>query len=104
VTDTEAYYDLVRRFDAAVDEATGNSYLVSALVALRTHLVRIRRLAHDDPARLRAAAAEHQLIVDAIVDGDSSLAAHATHVHLHRSLQNIFATLKKPAATERETS
>lgn len=90
-----AYYDLVSRFDAAVDEATGNPYLVGALRSLRPHLVRIRRVAQDDPARLRAAAGEHLLIVEAIVDGDAQLAASATQVHLHRSLRNVLASTER---------
>ena len=87
-----AYYDLVRRFDEAMDAAVGNPHLVSALVGLRTHIARIRRLAHDNPARLAAAAAEHLLIVDAIIAGDADLARSATTVHLHRALANIVET------------
>jgi DNA-binding GntR family transcriptional regulator len=86
------YYDLVRRFDDAMDEAVGNAYLVSELASLRTHLVRIRRLSHDNTERLVAAAAEHLLIVDAIIAGDADLARSATTVHLHRSLHNILDT------------
>lgn len=85
----QSYYQLVARFDAALDEAAASPYLIAALAGLRTHLVRIRRLAQDDPGRLLAAAAEHLLIVDAIIAGDPELAAHATHIHLHRSLQSI---------------
>jgi DNA-binding GntR family transcriptional regulator len=87
-----AYYDLVRRFDEAVDAAVANPYLVGALRGLRTHLVRIRRHAKDDPSRLRGAAAEHLTIVQAIIARDAELAAHATHVHLHRALRNALAT------------
>lgn len=86
------YYDLVRRFDDAIDDAVGNSYLVSALRGLRTHLARIRRLARDNPERLAAAAAEHLLIAEAIVAGDAELARSATIVHLHQSLRTILAT------------
>lgn len=85
------YYDLVGRFDDAMDEAVQNPYLVSALKALRTHLVRVRRLAMDDVSRLRQAAAEHLLIVQAILAGDADLAAHATHVHLHNALSSVLA-------------
>ena len=84
-----AYYGLVARLDEAIDEAVGNAYLAAALANLRTHLVRVRRLAVDDPARLAAAAAEHLLIVQAIAARDAELAAHATQVHLHRALGNI---------------
>ena len=92
------FYDLVARFDAAVDAATGNPYLVGALRSLRPHLVRIRRVSRDDPARLRAAAAEHLLIVEAIADGDAELAASATHVHLHQSLSTALATAGRKLA------
>lgn len=96
------YYDLVSRFDAAVDEATANPYLVGALRGLRTHLVRIRRVAQDDPARLRAAAQEHLMIVEAILDGDAQLAAAATHVHLHRSLHNVLASADRLTTVREE--
>lgn len=89
----ERYYALVARLDAAIDEAAGNAFLVSTLAAVRTHIARIRRLSHDNPARLQDAAREHLMIVDAIVDGEPTLAAHATQLHLHRSLASILATL-----------
>lgn len=88
------YYALVARFDLAFDGATRNPYLVSALHTLRTHLVRVRRLARDDDERLRAAAAEHGLIVRAIADRDQELTAHATHVHLHNALQSVLANTR----------
>lgn len=87
-----AYYDLVRRFDEAVDDAVANPYLVTAMRGLRTHLARIRRHAKDDPVRLRSAAMEHLTIVQAIIARDAELAAHATHVHLHHALQNALTT------------
>ena len=69
------------------------SFLMGALDTVRTHLVRIRRVARGNPVRLRAAAAEHLLILDAIIDGDAALAAHATHVHLHLSRASVLAVL-----------
>lgn len=95
----QEYYALIDRFDAAVDGAVGNPFLVGALSAARTHLARIRRVARGNPVRLRAAAAEHLLILDAIVDGDAALAAHATHVHLHLSLASVLATLDQAQTT-----
>lgn len=88
VDDRHDYYRLVARLDAAIDASVANGYLVTALENLRTHLVRVRRLAKDDTARLLESAAEHLTIVRAIVDGDADLAAHATHLHLHRALQH----------------
>ncbi|GAB2468234.1 DNA-binding GntR family transcriptional regulator [Conyzicola lurida] len=89
------YYALVARLDAAIDDAVQNPFLVSTLAGVRTHVARIRRLSHDDPGRLREAAREHLMIVDAIVDGSESLAAHATQLHLHRSLKNILGSIER---------
>ena len=83
------YYDLVARFDSAIDAAVGNAYLVSSLRSLRAHVARARRLARRSEARLILAAAEHLAIVRAIIDGDGELAAHATHVHLSNALRGI---------------
>ena len=88
----QAYYSLVARLDDAIDAAISNSYLVQAMRSLRIHLVRIRRMAADNTARLTAAAGEHAAIAGAIADGNPRLAEAATTVHLHRSLSHIKAT------------
>jgi DNA-binding GntR family transcriptional regulator len=86
------YYALVARLDAAIDAAVSNTYLAQAMQGLRVHLVRVRRLAADDEARLMAAAAEHAAIAEAIAARNPRLAHAATTVHLHRSLSHIKAT------------
>ncbi|WP_295014455.1 GntR family transcriptional regulator [uncultured Microbacterium sp.] len=93
----ERYYALIRQFDAALDAAVDNDYLTAALRTVRTHLVRVRRMARDKPQRLTASVNEHRLIAEAIGLGDGELAAHATHVHLHNALASILASLE-PAA------
>jgi DNA-binding GntR family transcriptional regulator len=93
------YYALIDEFDAAIDGAVGNPFLVGALDTARTHLARIRRVARGNPERLRAAAAEHLLILDAIIAGDAALAAHATHVHLHLSLVSVLDVLAAATTT-----
>ena len=95
----EHYYDLIARFDAALDDAVDNAYLSSALHTIRTHLVRVRRLARENPDRLSASVGEHALIAHAIAAQDADLAAHATHVHLHNALTSILASLSE-ARTE----
>lgn len=91
VTDQQVidYYALIRRFDHEVDAAASNTYLVDALETLRTHIARVRRKAGASPARLAASALEHALIASAIANHDASLAVHATHVHLHNSLEHF---------------
>lgn len=88
------YYELNEKFDEAVDAAVNNAYLVSALQNSRVHLSRIRRIARGNPTRLHDSAQETLLIIEAIIAGDAALAAHATHVHLHKSLTNIRASVK----------
>jgi DNA-binding GntR family transcriptional regulator len=95
---TDAYYAVVARFDAAMDDAVGNPAMRAALASVRIHLVRARRLGHDNPERLLRAAAEHRLICEAVRDGDAELAASATAVHLRGSLTTITATLRARAA------
>jgi DNA-binding GntR family transcriptional regulator len=86
------YYDLNARFDAAIDIAVNNDYLVSALETVRKHATRLRRVAQSDLSRLVASAWETQLICEAIEAKDPVLAAHATHVHLHKSLRHVLTT------------
>ena len=95
----DAYYALIGRFDLALDAAVSNDYLTAALRTVRTHLVRVRRLARDNPDRLAASVAEHRIIAAAIAAGDGDLAAHATHVHLHNALESILASLSPSEGT-----
>lgn len=89
----DAYYALIARFDAALDAAVANDYIAAALRTVRTHLVRVRRMARDKPARLAASIAEHRTIAQALAARDGDLAAHATHVHLHNALTGILDSL-----------
>lgn len=102
--DPDAYYALIARFDHALDAAVANEYLTAALKNVRTHLVRVRRLARDNPDRLAASVAEHRVIASAIATGDAELAAHATHVHLHNALRSILDTLNVPTPDTTEAT
>lgn len=92
----DAYYALIARLDAELDAAVGNDYISQALRTVRTHLGRVRRMARDKPERLAASAGEHLLIARALAAGDTDLAAHATHVHLHNALDSILESLTEP--------
>lgn len=91
----DAYYALIRRLDQATDDAVSNDYLIAALRTVRTHLVRVRLLARDNPARLLASVQEHHTIASAIAEGDGELAANATHVHLHNALASILVSVEE---------
>ena len=90
----KAYYQLNERLDRAIEDSISSAYLVSALKGLHLHLARIRRLSRQNVDRLRAAAIETLVIVEAIVNRDADLAASATHVHLQQSLKNSLATVR----------
>lgn len=100
----DAYYELIARFDAALDAAVANQYFTNALRTIRTHLARARRLARDNRERLHASVSEHRLIAEAIAAGDGELAAHATHVHLHNALAAILTSLAPQAASPETVS
>lgn len=88
----QEYYRLVAELDAAIDTAAANPYLLQAQRQLRTHLIRVRRLARDDVPRLLASATEHAQIARAIAQGNADLAVAATKVHLYNSLKYLLAT------------
>lgn len=94
----EDYYALAARLDRAIDEAAANSYLYQAQKSIRTHLARVRRLARDQPARLRASAREHEQIALAVAAGNADLAEAAMRVHLHTSLQHLLDPRVAPAS------
>ena len=91
----EEAFALIRELDRLIEEAIANPDFRQALASARLHSARIRRLARHDRARLHEATSEHLLVIDAIIDGDVDLAAHATHVHLHRSLRSALAALER---------
>ena len=98
------YYSLVKALDDAIDEAIGNAYLLQSLKSVRVHLVRIRRLAKDNPSRLLASATEHANIAGAIAAGDAQLAAACTAVHLSQSLNHLKSTQQRTERTDRKTA
>lgn len=85
----EAYYQLAGELDESIDAAVDNRYIEQSLRSLRVHLARVRRLAQDDPGRLAASALEHAAIAGAIAAQNPEVAAAATQLHLHHSLEHI---------------
>jgi DNA-binding GntR family transcriptional regulator len=101
VSGIRAYYALNERLDRAIEDAIDSAYLVAALKSLHLHLARIRRLSRGDTARLKAAAIETLVVIEAIVDRNPELAASATQVHMQQSLRNSLETARSLQVTER---
>ncbi|WP_218219656.1 GntR family transcriptional regulator [Nesterenkonia sp. Act20] len=91
VADDSAYYDLAAELDEALSAAAANPYLSHALRSMRAHLVRARRLAQHEPARLTASAREHREVCLAVASGDAETAGAAMLIHLRRSHAYISA-------------
>jgi DNA-binding GntR family transcriptional regulator len=95
---SEQSYCVGPHLDAAIYKAAGSVYLINALHELRGPLERIRRYAHSSPGRPSESTAEQLLILDAIIEGDETLAAQATAVHLHKSLTDVLRSV--PSGTQ----
>ncbi|WP_142060186.1 GntR family transcriptional regulator [Pseudarthrobacter sp. B4EP4b] len=93
--DPDRPYFLAGALDLAIDEAASNYQLANTLRDIRGHFARIRRIAHHNPVRLKAATAEHLMIVEAILAQDETLACQATAVHLRNSLGNVLEHLEQ---------
>lgn len=96
-----AYYQLNEQLDRAIEDSLSSPYLVAALKTLHLHLSRIRRLSRSNTDRLRTAAIETLVIVEAIVERNADLAASATQVHLHQSLKFSLAATQSRVAHKR---
>jgi DNA-binding GntR family transcriptional regulator len=96
-----SYYALNERLDRAIEDAIDSAYLVAALKSVHLHLARIRRLSRGDIGRLKQAAIETLVIIEAIVDHNPDLAASATQVHMQQSLRNSLEAARSLQVTER---
>jgi DNA-binding GntR family transcriptional regulator len=91
--DYSEYYALIARMDDAINQGACNPYLLTGLSGLRGHLERLRQIARRRPSRMLQSVSEHLAMCAAIYDGDESLAAQSTAVHINNSLRNILAVI-----------
>ena len=92
-SDYSRYYALIARLDDAINQGARNPYLLAGLGGLRGHLERLRQIARRRPPWMLQSVNEHLAICSAIYDGDESLAAQSTAVHINNSLRNILAVM-----------
>jgi DNA-binding GntR family transcriptional regulator len=90
---TRRFYELAEEFDRAIAAATPNSYLTRAILELRPHTARLRKLAHAAPERMEVSLVEHQLMCHALMDGDQEAAAETCRHHLQQTIETIFDAL-----------
>lgn len=80
--DTDAYYYENERFHRAVYTACGNAFIAEQAIALHRRLAPFRRLQLRVRNRMQASLAEHQGIVEALLQGDGDLAASRAFAHV----------------------
>lgn len=90
---TDELYRVSDEFDDAVRRAVPNPYLLGPLEVSRVALLRLRRLAALDPARLAAAARQRADECRAIVAGDAAAAGRLSHERIEASLQHAVSAL-----------
>ena len=69
-------------FHRILAEGSNNKTLINLIDQLRELLLRFRYLYYDNTARAEKNPAEHQRIIDAIMDGDEKAAHDATLAHI----------------------
>lgn len=80
--DVDAYYHDNERFHLAIYQASHNSFLCEETSAMHRRLGAYRRLQLRSRGRLKSSRDEHLGIIEAIVAGDSDLAAQRVHAHV----------------------
>ncbi|MFD2030796.1 GntR family transcriptional regulator [Ancylobacter dichloromethanicus] len=80
--DDDAYYPANARFHVAIYAATGNRVLRAEAIRLQTALQPYRRLQLKVPRRIGTSLAEHQAILEALLEGDGGRAAERIRAHV----------------------
>ncbi len=82
--DQDALIELDRELHAAIAEVAGNTLLAAQCEWLYGHVLRLWSASLDRMSALRSAVAEHEAIVDAIVQGDGAQAHARMQAHMRR--------------------
>ena len=80
--DVDAYYYSNQVFHQVIYNACGNHFLCRQTEQLRNRLKPYRRLQLHVPHRVAASLREHQVIVDALLNGDEVAASEAIKAHI----------------------
>jgi DNA-binding GntR family transcriptional regulator len=80
--DVDAYVRANREFHEAIYDGSLNEVLAKQLRAMRVRMRQPQANLFDRPGRMRHSAAEHQGVVDAILQGDEEGAYHAMTRHI----------------------
>lgn len=99
--DTDAYYYENEKFHRAIYVAGGNAFIAEQAMALHRRLAPFRRLQLRVRNRMPTSFAEHQAIVEALMKGDSNLAASRAYTHVSvqgERFTDLIASINRTAA------
>lgn len=86
-------------FHEALYQGSGNAIVVEQLRLLRLKLAAFRRRVRDQPGRLQASAADHRLIVDALLKSQPEQTAQAMREHISAKGRAFADLLLAPPGT-----
>ncbi|GAA1941747.1 GntR family transcriptional regulator [Nocardioides hwasunensis] len=92
-----AAYPTDQDFHGTLLRLAANPALIEAAESVSARISLARSRSASQPARARAALAEHREILAALVGGDADAAARLLRAHLERSLDNATSLLDAPS-------
>ena len=93
--DMPGFHELDTRFHRQLTNGLGLARVGEMLDSLCMHLDRVRRTLLPEPGRMKGTLAEHQAILEAIVEGDPGRAAESMRAHLGRVLRELEAFVER---------
>jgi GntR family transcriptional regulator, rspAB operon transcriptional repressor len=94
----DEFYRLDNGFHALIAELSGYAGTWNAILRAKTQFDRVRYLTVQDKGRVKEILAEHHLIADAIIRGDTVSATDSVRSHL----RTVFANINKLGLEERK--
>lgn len=98
---TDAYYYENERFHQVIYTASGNAFIAEQAMALHRRLSPFRRLQLRVRNRMKTSFAEHEGIVEALMNGDGDLAASRAYAHVAvqgERFADLIASINQAAA------
>jgi DNA-binding GntR family transcriptional regulator len=99
--DPDGYYHRNEEFHQLIYKAAGNSFLGAEARRLQKRLRPFRRMQLRARGRMRQSMAEHDLILNALKDGDANLAADTLRSHVTvqgEKFHDLLSSYEKSAA------
>ena len=88
------YHELCGEMDRVIVAMTGNGRLETMLTEVWQQAARMRGIADSNATRLMESVSEHEQMLRAIIERDTTLAESLCRAHIRRSMQNVFSSIQ----------